>query len=132
MNNKINKELFSMNDDFDDILCWFQNPIINDDNELINRINKVSDNIEKVISRVFVLLRYKYDCDKEWDYAFEYFYLYWPKQDWMWENDWYEGQENVEYLGFVDVEDLELQYRFIAERMCEIHEKRTAKTNCIK
>lgn len=46
----------------------------------------------------FVYLRYKYDFEEEWTYSIECALYDYCKFTVCWLNDWYEGQQNVEYL----------------------------------
>ena len=45
-----------------------------------------------------VYLRYKYDFEKEWDYSIECASYDCCRDAVCWLNDWYEGQQNVEFL----------------------------------
>ena len=45
-----------------------------------------------------VYLRYKYDFEEEWDYSIECASYDCCRDTVCWLNDWYEGQQNVEYL----------------------------------
>ena len=46
----------------------------------------------------FVYLRYKYDFEEEWTYSIECATYDYCRFTVCWLNDWYEGQQNVEYL----------------------------------
>ena len=46
----------------------------------------------------FVYLRYKYDFEEEWTYSIECAFYDYCMFTVCWLNDWYEGQQNVEYL----------------------------------
>ena len=46
----------------------------------------------------FVYLRYKYDFEEEWNYSIECASYDYCRFTVCWLNDWYEGQQNVEYL----------------------------------
>lgn len=46
----------------------------------------------------FVYLRYKYDFEEEWTYSIECASYDYCRFTVCWLNDWYEGQQNVEYL----------------------------------
>ncbi len=50
-----------------------------------------------------VYLRYKYDFEKEWTYATECASWWSDGNTVNWLNDWYEGQQNVEYLAISKV-----------------------------
>ena len=45
-----------------------------------------------------VYMRYKYDFEEEWDYSVECAAWNACEDTISWLNDWYEGQQNVEYL----------------------------------
>ena len=45
-----------------------------------------------------VYLRYKYDFEKEWDYSVQCVSIDCCEECLNWLDDWYEGQQNVEYL----------------------------------
>ncbi len=45
-----------------------------------------------------VYLRYKYDFEEEWDYSIECAAYDYCRNAICWLNDWFEGQQNVEYL----------------------------------
>ena len=51
-----------------------------------------------------VCLRAKYSCEKEWEYMVEFCTRY-ERNGIMWDMDWYEGQQDVEYLGICVVPD---------------------------
>lgn len=50
-----------------------------------------------------VYLRCKYSHETEWEYLIECCGLY-NFNDIMWFNDWYEGQQDVEYLGIAIID----------------------------
>jgi len=55
-------------------------------------------------SDVLVYLRYRYDCEKNWTYSIEFA----TSDAWdtiIWANDWWEGQEHVEYLGVCEIDE---------------------------
>lgn len=45
-----------------------------------------------------VLLRQKYDCDAEWEYRIEFCRQDYSNLTVCWDMDWWEGQQQVEYL----------------------------------
>ncbi len=51
-----------------------------------------------------IRIRYKYPHETVWTYSNEYFY-YDPSGVWVWENDWNEGQTDVDYISWEKVED---------------------------
>lgn len=49
---------------------------------------------------LIILIRTRYNEDDEWFYEFQILHSYsWNAIPLEWENDWYEGQEFVEYCG---------------------------------
>lgn len=62
------------------------------------------DGQNAMASGFLVCLRAKYRSEKEWEYMVEFCTRY----EWdgiMWNMDWYEGQQDVEYLGICVVPD---------------------------
>ena len=55
------------------------------------------------VSCFLVYLRNKYKNETEWEYLIECCSLY-NQYDVEWFNDWWEGQEDVEYLGVAVIE----------------------------
>lgn len=59
-----------------------------------------------------VSIRLKYSFESDWRYINE-LYLYDPEgglpySDYVWENDWYEGEEYVEILGYINISDIKV------------------------
>lgn len=52
-----------------------------------------------------VYLRYKYDFEEEWTYSTECAAWNGCEDTISWLNDWYEGQQNVEYLAISKLEE---------------------------
>lgn len=50
-----------------------------------------------------VYLRYKYDFEEEWTYATECASWGSDEDTVCWLNDWYEGQQNIEYLAITKI-----------------------------
>lgn len=48
---------------------------------------------------LIILIRTKYDEMEEWNYNYELLLWVVDDFDYEWQNEWYEGQEYVEYLG---------------------------------
>ena len=59
---------------------------------------------EQPIDDKLVRIRYKYSIDKEWTYSNEV--LEFCDSDYVWLSDWWEGQEEVEILGCIALEDV--------------------------
>lgn len=55
-----------------------------------------------------VRVRYKYKWETEWTYGNEYLEFNGNDFDWVWLKDWNEGQEDVEFLGFIAVDDVDV------------------------
>ena len=53
-----------------------------------------------------IRIKYKYDWEKEWHYSNEYLMYESCDDDWSWLSDWDEGQQNVEYIGAVPVDEI--------------------------
>lgn len=52
-----------------------------------------------------VYLRYKYTNDKQWSYSFESVELDYTNHCLCWFNDWYEGQQDVEYIAITKISE---------------------------
>ena len=57
-----------------------------------------------------VRVRYKYSFEEKWTYSNEYLEYDGPA-GWCWIYDWYEGQQDVEFLGFMAIEDIDIPPR---------------------
>lgn len=55
-----------------------------------------------------VCLKYKYDWEKEYTIENEYLQYDGNHDDWVWLHDWNEGQTDVEVLGYIDIDELEV------------------------
>ena len=54
-----------------------------------------------------ILMRDKYDWEKQWEEAAEFISHYWGSQEYfMWDNDWDEGQQDVEFIGLIDTHEI--------------------------
>ena len=58
------------------------------------------------IDDYLVWIRYKYKDEKYWDYSVEYLQYVGDIGVYMWLNDWHEGQDDVEILGYIAMEDM--------------------------
>lgn len=61
---------------------------------------------EQPIDDKIVRIRYKYSIDREWTYSNEV--LEFCDSDYVWLNDWWEGQEEVEILGCISLDNVEV------------------------
>ena len=52
-----------------------------------------------------VYLRYRYDFEEEWDYSVECALYDCCTETVFWLNDWFEGQQHVEYLAISKVKE---------------------------
>lgn len=53
-----------------------------------------------------VWIKYKYNHEIHWDYIVEYLEYNGNRDEYIWLNDWHEGQEDVEILGYIAMGDL--------------------------
>ena len=53
---------------------------------------------------LIVRLKYKYDHEDEWTYSNEILEYFGNYGDYGWLNDWNEGQQDVEVLGYIPVD----------------------------
>lgn len=76
----------------------FEPLLNNSEDALLERIHNNS-----CASCFLVYLRCKYSHQTEWEYLIECCSLY-NRDDIMWFNDWYEGQQDIEYLGIAVID----------------------------
>ena len=57
--------------------------------------------LEKRIN-AFIFIRTKYEFENKWDYSIEYVEYDMDCCLWVFEYDWFEGQDQVEFLGWID------------------------------
>lgn len=81
---------------------------------------KYMDNSKVLRTTYIVHLRMKYDYETEWEHTNELFE--WENGDdkdypegWYWVNDWDEGQDQVEVLGCMDINEIEVENIFPQE-----------------
>lgn len=57
-----------------------------------------------------VKLRYRYGWEKEWTVSNEIleYYADSKSENYIWLNDWFEGQQWVEIMGFMPIEDVDV------------------------
>ena len=58
------------------------------------------------IQKYLVDMRYKYDHEDKWERRNEILEYDWDVDDYAWLNDWDEGQQCVEVLGFIAIDDI--------------------------
>ena len=74
----------------------------------LEEFHKIVDERSYKPAVYLVHLRYKYSFEKEWTDSNQLYIFdeYAPIGYYVWENDWHEGQEDVEVLGFIDKDDI--------------------------
>lgn len=76
-------------------------------NELLTKAIKDCGYIDDFIVEV----RYKYNHETEWNVENEILEYDGNNNEFVWLNDWYEGQEDVEYTGIIALSDVEMKIR---------------------
>lgn len=75
-----------------------------------NDLNKEIDQFEKQRgycgSAFIILLRYKYSWEKDWTEDAEVIWHDWSSDGLCWDMDWDEGQQDIEYIGLIDIEEI--------------------------
>lgn len=69
--------------------------------------NKWLDKLE-YLGDMIVSIKLKYDHEKEYRYTNEYLSYEGNFGEWVWKHDWWEGEQEVEYLGAIMVDDIEV------------------------
>ena len=69
--------------------------------------NKFLDNLE-YLGAMIVRIKLKYEHEKDYHYTNEYLSYNGNTGEWDWENDWWEGQQDVQYLGAIMVDDIQV------------------------
>lgn len=66
-----------------------------------------------IIQDYIVRIKYKYTWETEDEYTIENEIYFWDGEtgDYMWFNDWYEGQQNVEVLEYISLDDVFNEWR---------------------
>lgn len=62
----------------------------------------------KPVTDKLVYMRYKYSWEHAWIYSNEYLRADADVMDYTWDNDWDEGQEDVEVLGCIDIDEINI------------------------
>ena len=72
------------------------------------KLKEFFDAIEKEEYRTdyIVKLRYKYSWEKEYTVENEYLEYDGNYDQWVWLHDWDEGQEDVDVLGYISIDDV--------------------------
>lgn len=61
------------------------------------------------LSDKIVYMRFKYSWEKDWTYSKEILYVDMSSDDYyVWLNDWDEGQQEVEILGCMSIDDVDV------------------------
>ena len=69
---------------------------------------------KQTIEDRLVHIRYKYSWEDYWIQSNEYLQVDLDIDgNYIWLNDWYEGQDNVEILGCIGVDDIKVEANFL-------------------
>lgn len=78
-------------------------------NALINKAARRMNREEGITYPVYLVnFRYKYTHDAKWEYTTELFMWYWKDDTYYWENDWWEGQQEIEPYGMIPLDNVEI------------------------
>ena len=82
-------------------------PLLGTTEEDLNAFVEKCMNYPIAVNNFLVYMRIRYDHETEWTYLLEL--LYFDLETWKltWENDWDEGQQHVEYLAVMPLDDTE-------------------------
>lgn len=72
---------------------------------------------------MLVRIKMKYSCDKEYEYLNVLYSFDMDKMKYFWDWDWYEGQQDVEIIGAVLLEDVDVPLfsdKYTIEKMLNI------------
>ena len=69
---------------------------------------KMLDSDDFLRTDYIVKLAYKYDWEKEYTIENEYLEYDGNQDVWVWLHDWNEGQTDVEVLGYIDIDDVDV------------------------
>lgn len=69
--------------------------------EFFNELNK-----EEMAYDYIVRIKYKYSFETEDTISNEYLFWDYEVDDYVWFNDWFEGQQNVEVLDYISLDDV--------------------------
>ncbi len=58
------------------------------------------------VSNYLVKIRLKYDNEKYYRYTHELFIWNWETNEYEWYMDWNEGEQDIEILGCIDLDDV--------------------------
>lgn len=73
----------------------------------LNQFFEMLDAYDFLRTDYVVRLRYKYDWEKNYTTSNEYL-QYDSRDEWVWLNDWNEGQTDVEVLGYIALDEVEV------------------------
>ena len=74
----------------------------------LNEFFEMLDSDDFLRTDYIVCLKYKYDWEKEYIIENEYLQYDGNRDEWVWLHDWNEGQTDVEVLGYIDIDELEV------------------------
>lgn len=81
----------------------------------LNTFFEMLDSDDFLRTDYIVRLKYKYDWEKDYTFSNEYLEYSGNDDSWLWLNDWNEGQTDVEVIGYVAIEDVNVQQTIEAE-----------------
>ena len=74
----------------------------------LNEFFEMLDSDDFLRTDYIVKLAYKYDWEKEYTVENQYLEYDGNQDAWVWLNDWNEGQTDVEVLGYIDIDEVEV------------------------
>lgn len=75
-------------------------------NDLNKEINQFEEQRGYYSNAFIILLRYKYSWEKDWTEDAEIIYHDEMSDGLCWQMDWNEGQQDIEYIGLIDIDDI--------------------------
>lgn len=64
------------------------------------------------IAPLIVKINYKYDFESQYTESNEILFWDFHTGDYVWDNDWNEGQQDIIIVGYVEIEDVEMKHIF--------------------
>ena len=74
----------------------------------LNAFIEMLDSDDFLRTDYIVRLKYKYDWEKDYTISNEYLEYNGNDDNWIWLNDWNEGQTDVEVIGYIDIDDVKV------------------------
>ena len=102
------------------IVTFFEEPI-KDDDTLLNTLNRYEKNRNTCGGEYLILIKHKYWFEKEYEFSLEVLSRYYGSRGDVseWLDDWREGQQDVIFIGFVDILFLESEYEKFINKIYE-------------